>query len=96
MSKGLLFLLIVLVVGIAFVTYKLYHGMVNYFDADKLKIVVDEIFEKSEHQEITQRHFIKGLKKYTGVSEKTALALLGKAKKSNLVVVEGDIVKKPN
>ena len=87
-----LLLIIVIVCGCALICYRYFSHRKNYDNSEKLALIVKKAFENAAKSPISQNRLIKEIKLQTGVNEKTALLLVGKAKKENLIsIVDGQV-----
>lgn len=88
-------LFVVLVIGLTLVFYKYNHRARLHDNTDQLAVVIKRIFNEAGKSPISQNRLIKGLKQHLGVNEKMALKLIGKARRENLINVEGTDVTLP-
>ena len=82
-----LLLLIVIVCGTALICYRYFSHRKNYGNSEKLDLIIKKAFENAAKSPISQNRLIKEIK-----LQKTALLLVGKAKKENLIsIVDGQV-----
>ena len=89
MNQSFLLLIVVCVIGLTLVFYKYNHRTRLHDNVEQLAVVIKRIFKDADKSPISQNRLIKGLKQHLGVNEKMALKLIGKARRENIINVNG-------
>ena len=85
MSNTTVIIIAVVVVLIALLAFKFIHNHGIHNDVENLKNVCSEIFSAKGVEKLASQDFIKALKEKTGVSQKVALTLFGKARQLGII-----------